>query len=64
LPARNREVFALSRNTHLSNIEISQQLNISVKSVEKHITKTLRYLRDFLKTQHILFLSCFLLNFF
>jgi len=64
LPARNREVFALSRNTHLSNIEISQQLNISVKSVEKHITKTLRYLRDFLKTQHILLLSCFLLNFF
>ena len=64
LPARNREVFALSRNTHLSNIEISQQLNISVKAVEKHITKTLRYLRDFLKTQHILLLSYFLLNFF
>lgn len=64
LPARNREVFALSRNTHLSNIEISQQLNISVKAVEKHITKTLRFLRDFLKTQHILLLSYFLLNFF
>jgi len=64
LPARNREVFTLSRNTHLSNIEISQQLNISVKAVEKHITKTLRYLRDFLKTQHILLLSYFLLNFF
>lgn len=56
LPARNRQIFALSRSTHLSNIEISQQLNISVKAVEKHITKTLHFLRAFLKTQHILLL--------
>lgn len=54
LPARNREVFALSRTTHLSNTEISQQLNISLKAVEKHITKTLHFLRGFLKAQQIL----------
>lgn len=64
LPARNREVFALSRNTHLSNLEISQQLNISVKAVEKHITKTLQFLRSFLKSQHILLLLLLLKTFF
>ncbi|HEY0176660.1 MAG TPA: RNA polymerase sigma-70 factor [Pedobacter sp.] len=60
LPARNREVFALSRTTHLTNAEISQRLNISVKAVEKHITKTLHFLRVFLKEQHILILLVFL----
>jgi len=60
LPARNREVFALSRTTQLSNMEISQQLNISVKAVEKHITKTLHFLKAFLKSQHILSLLLFL----
>lgn len=54
LPSRNREVFALSRTTHLSNAEISERLNISVKAVEKHITKTLHFLRAFLKEQQIM----------
>lgn len=54
LPPRNREVFALSRNTHLSNAEISEKLNISVKAVEKHITKTLHFLRAFLTEQQIM----------
>lgn len=62
LPARNREIFSLSRITHLSNAEISQRLNISVKAVEKHITKTLHFLRGFLKDQHILMLLIFFLN--
>lgn len=56
LPPRNREVFALSRTTHLSNAEISERLNISVKAVEKHITKTLHFLRAFLKEQQIMML--------
>lgn len=65
LPARNREVFALSRTTQLSNVEISQQLNISVKAVEKHITKTLHFLKTFLKSQHIFgLLLLLLLSFF
>lgn len=54
LPARNREIFHLSRNTFLSNAEISRQLNISVKAVEKQITKTLQVLRVFLKSEQIL----------
>ncbi|MCD0488342.1 RNA polymerase sigma-70 factor [Pedobacter sp. MC2016-14] len=54
LPARNREIFHLSRNAFLSNAEISRQLNISVKAVEKQITKTLQVLKIFLKSEQIL----------
>jgi len=57
LPNRNLEVFNLSRKEHLSNKAISLQLNISVKAVEKHISKTLSYLRVFLKNHQI---SCFI----
>lgn len=63
MPARNREIFHLSRNTQLSNAEISQQLNISVKAVEKQITKTLHFLRIFLRKQQIMVLLV-LLNFY
>lgn len=54
LPVRNQEIFHLSRTTQLSNAEISAQLNISVKAVEKQITKTLHFLRIFLSKQQIL----------
>lgn len=57
LPSRNLEVFKLSRQEHLSNKDISLQLNISVKAVEKHISKTLSHLRIFLKNHQI---SCFI----
>ncbi len=56
LPTRNQEVFNLSRTAQLSNAEISQQLNISVKAVEKHITKTLQFLKIYLKREQIILL--------
>lgn len=56
LPSRNLEVFNLSRKEYLSNKDISLHLNISVKAVEKHISKTLSFLRVFLKNHQI---SCF-----
>lgn len=64
LPARSREVFALSRTTHMSNAEISNQLNISVKTVEKNMTKTLHFLRAFLKNQQILLVLLYLHKYF
>lgn len=64
LPARNREVFALSRTSNMSNGEISKTLNISVKAVEKHITKTLHFLRIVLKKHQILGLLVFYYLFF
>ena len=40
-----RQVFLLSRTTGLKNREIAERLNISVKTVEKHIGAALSQLR-------------------
>ena len=48
LPEKCKEVFELSRNDNLSNKEIAEKLNISVKTVEGHITKALKRIKDFL----------------
>lgn len=49
LPPVCQKVFRLSRFSNLSNKEIANELNISVKSVEKHITKAFKILRKDLK---------------
>lgn len=46
LPDKCREIFQLSRNEHLSNKEIAERLNISVKTVESQMTIALRKLRE------------------
>lgn len=48
LPPKCKEVFILSRKGH-SNREIACQLDISEKTVEQHITKALRVLKEYLK---------------
>ncbi len=48
LPDKCREVFILSRNDNLSNQEIANKLNISIKTVEAQITKSLKRIKDFL----------------
>lgn len=45
MPERRREVFRLSRVEHLSNKEISEMLNLSVRTVEKHIELALKDIR-------------------
>ncbi len=45
LPAQCQQVFRLSRFNQLSHSEISEQLSISPKTIETHITKALKYLR-------------------
>lgn len=45
LPEKCREIYKLSREGHLSHKQIAEQLNISTKTVENHLTKALRYLR-------------------
>ena len=49
LPANYRETFELSRFGLLSNAKIAQQLNISVKTVEYRISRSLKILRIKLK---------------
>lgn len=46
LPAQCRTVFLMSRENHLSNKQIAEQLNISINTVEQHIRKARRVLRE------------------
>jgi len=57
MPARQKEVFLLSRNRQLKNQEIADQLGISLKAVEKHITSALKYLKDHLPSDYLLILA-------
>lgn len=45
LPPRQQEVFNLSRNEHLSYKEIAIRLNISEKTVERHINEAIKFLK-------------------
>lgn len=56
MPTRQREVFLLSRHHQLKNQEIADQLGISIKAVEKHITAALKHLRDHLPSDYLLLL--------
>ena len=45
LPPKCKEIFILSKQDGLTNLEISEYKNVSVKSVEAHITKAFTILR-------------------
>lgn len=49
LPEQCRMVFKLSRFEELKYAEIAEQLNISVKTVENHMGKALKIMREQLK---------------
>jgi len=54
LPEKRQQVFILSRNDGLSNKEIAQQLNISEKTVEDHITHAIKHIKTAMKGMGIL----------
>jgi len=49
LPEKCRLVFSLSRYSDMTNREIAEHLDISIKAVEKHISRALKELRVTLK---------------
>jgi RNA polymerase sigma-70 factor (ECF subfamily) len=49
LPEKTRAVFKLSRYEHKSVKEIADQMQLTEKAVEYHITKSIKLLRQYLK---------------
>ncbi len=48
LPKKRKEVFLLSRREGLKNKEIAEKLSISIKTVETHMSLSLKYLKEVL----------------
>lgn len=46
MPEQMREVFLLSRFSGKTSAEIAEQLNLSVRTVENHIYRGMKYLRE------------------
>lgn len=46
LPERRKLIFKLSKEKGMSNKAIAEELNISIKTVEDHITKARRFLKS------------------
>ncbi len=49
LPKKRKKVFLLSRQEGLKNKEIAEKLDISIKTVETHMSLSLKYLREVLR---------------
>lgn len=58
LPSKCKKIFLLNKKEGLTHIEISQLLDISIKTVEGHMTRAFKRLGEKLgvKVEHILFL--------
>lgn len=61
MPEKCRQVYKMSRQDFLKNKQIAKELSISVKMVEKHISKALQILRSGL-SEYMGFLLFILLN--
>lgn len=61
LPEKRQQIFALSRRDGLSNKEIAQQLDISSKTVEDHITHAIKYIKNAMKDMDIMTILYFYL---
>lgn len=56
LPQKRREIFRLSRQEGLKYHEIAKKLNISIKTVETHMSLAIKSLRDKLKNYSSFFI--------
>ena len=53
LPPKCQQVFMLSRFENYTNPEIAEELEISVRTVEKHISNALKFLKSTIGTHHL-----------
>ncbi|MDX9881044.1 MAG: RNA polymerase sigma-70 factor [Prolixibacteraceae bacterium] len=53
LPEQQRVIFYLSRWEGLSHKEIADQLQISVRTVENQVYRAVKYIRENIKTDHL-----------
>jgi len=58
LPEKARLVFTYSRDEDMSVREIAGKMELSPKSVEYHMTKALKTIRDSIRKMNIFFLNC------
>lgn len=56
LPPKCQQVFILSKKEGLTNIEIAEHLDVSIKTVEAQISKAFKILKEKLKENYSLFL--------
>ncbi|MGL4852249.1 MAG: sigma-70 family RNA polymerase sigma factor [Phocaeicola sp.] len=56
LPERQREIFILNRKSHLSYKEIAEKFQISPKTVEANISKSLKFLKEHINIGFLFFL--------
>ncbi len=62
LPSQQQKIFRMKRFENKKNKEIAEDLNISVKTVEMHMTKATAFLKKELKTILPSFLTAFFLG--
>lgn len=60
LPEKCREIFLMSKRDGLTNAEIAEEMNISIKTVKNQMTKAFARLRESLSTGHKPFFLHFL----
>ena len=51
MPEKRRQIFRMSRLDHIPEKEIAEEMNISVRTVEKHIELALKNIRSSLETK-------------
>ncbi|WP_165823922.1 RNA polymerase sigma factor [Pseudochryseolinea flava] len=61
LPVKTQEVFKLSRLDRWSSEKIARHLNLSEKTVGYHLTKSLKFMRTYLREYLLMFLAAFFL---
>lgn len=63
LPARQKQILELRKLKELSSKEIAETLGLSLKTVEAHLTASLRFLKEKLRSEELNDLLLFVLTF-